>query len=95
MAILDGPEKLASQRLYIIGGASPNKTRGLLGCFLFICANLSVHGWSNGKQNSGLQHFITESRFLFAQISFIYPQLPRKQKNKTTQSFTLNKLTEI
>ena len=41
-----------------------------------------------------LENFITESRLPFAQISFMYRKLPRK-RDKTKQSFTLNKLTEI
>ena len=81
--------KLSNQRLYIIGGESPNKivfySHGQTGRFTV---------WSNGKQNSVLENFITESRLPFAQISFMYRKLPRK-RDKTKQSFTLNKLTEI
>ena len=75
--------------MYIIGGESPNKivfySHGQTGRFTV---------WSNGKQNSVLENFITESRLPFAQISFIYRKLRRK-RDKTKQSFTLNKLTEI
>ena len=71
--------KLANQRLYIIGGESPNKieafySHGQTGRFTV---------WSNGKQNTVLENFITESRLPFAQIGFIYRKLPQKrEKNK-------------
>ena len=81
--------KLSNQRLYIIGGESPNKivfySRGQTGRFTV---------WSNGKQNLVLKNFTTESRLPFEQISFMYRKLPRK-RDKTKQSFTLNKLAEI
>ena len=81
--------KLSNQGLYITGGESPNK--------IVFYSHGHTRGftvWSNGKQNSVLENFITESRLPFAQISFMNRKLPRK-RDKTKQSFTLNKLTEI
>ena len=75
--------KSANQRLYMIGGESPNKKwrykAVFLGCSTFTWANRSVHGLANGKQNSVSENFIAESRLSFAQIYIIYRQLPRKQ----------------
>ena len=75
--------KSANQRLYMIGGESPNKKwrhkAVFLGCSTFTWANRSVHGLANGKQNSVFENFIAESRLSFAQIYIIYRQLPRKQ----------------
>ena len=91
MTALDGSVNYPIRDCIIIGGESPDKivfyshAYGQTGRFTV---------WSNGKQNLVLENFITESRLPFAQISFMYQKLPRK-RDKTKQSFTLNKLTEI
>lgn len=34
--------------------------------------------WANGKENSRMVHFVTESALLFVQISFIYRKTATK-----------------
>ena len=81
--------KSANQRLYMIGGESPNKKwrhkAVFLGCSTFTWANRSVHSLANGKQNSVSENFIAESRLSFARIYIIYRQLPRKQNKVLTE----------
>ena len=94
MTALDGSVNYPIRDCVLLAGNPLIKLRPNLGCFLFTWANRSLHGLVKWKQHLVLENFITEWRLPFAQISFMYRKLPRK-RDKTKQSFTLNKLTEI
>ena len=95
MAILDGPEKLASQRLYIIGGASPNKTRGLLGCFLFTFASRLGSRFGHVESKTQDLNISSRNRVYYLPKSVPFNETVVKAKQNKTCSFTLINRTEV
>ena len=87
--------KLDSQRLYIIGGESPNKNRGLLGCFLFTFPSRLGSQFGHVERKTQDLNISSRYRVYYLHKSVPFTETVVKTKQNKTCSFTLINRTEV